>query len=263
MYSLPEREIARTFCALFSRRTHQRDLAQFGNGRSRIPALSRSGCGGTPASILPQTNLTYHHHLDSGFDISPPQLGLRNMFSLPPIQLPDIQFPEKFGFDLIKPSPLALERAIPAFPVLLGLTGATVGLYSFLSPNQTIRKFGLCAPTTEKDSISSHVEAFQRSLIYAYGIRNVGTGLATLGLVGFWQFSSICQDPLAALVARKCLGICLITGTVVALGDSWLVGQFAKDQNVLGQAKKEASAASMSHVVTSIFILATGLFLFL
>lgn len=174
-----------------------------------------------------------------------------------------MQFPTMIDIDLLKPSPLVLEKAIPALPVLFGLTGASVGIYGFFSPNQAVRTFGLRAPTIEKDSISSHVEAFQRSLIYTYGVRNLGTGLATLGLVGFWQFSSICQDPLAALVARKCLGILFIAGTAVGLGDSWIIGQFAKDQNVLGEAKKEASAASVSHGFTAVFILATGLFLFL
>ena len=168
------------------------------------------------------------------------------------------------AIEFSKPSPLILAAAVPALPDLFGLTGAGVGIYGFVSPNQAARLSGLHAPTTDRVSPSSHAEAFQRSLSHTYGIRNVGTGLATLGLVSFWQLSTIChENPIAALVARKCLGICFLTGSIVGLGDAWIIGQFAKDDAVSGDAESEASKASVNHGITAVFILATGLLLLL
>lgn len=158
-----------------------------------------------------------------------------------------------------------LNTAVPALPVLLSLTGVGVGIYSFVSPTNAIRMFGLRVPSpTGKDLPSPHAEAFQRSVIYTYGIRNIGNGLASLGMFAFWQLSPICQNnPSAADAVRQCLGICLITGTTVGLGDAWIMRQFARDEGVQGDAKIEASKASISHAITAAVILATGVFLVL
>ncbi|KAF4455767.1 hypothetical protein F53441_1966 [Fusarium austroafricanum] len=148
-------------------------------------------------------------------------------------------------------------------PLFFGLMGTSVGIYSFVSPFDAIRVFGLHPPASEKAS-SSHSEAFQKSLIYAYGLRNVGTGLSTLGLYAFWQFSPICQvSPLAAAVTKKCMGLCFMIGTFVGVGDAVIIRQFANKEDVQGEAEEKAIAASISHGVTAVLIFATGLFLYL
>ncbi|KAF4964751.1 hypothetical protein FSARC_7350 [Fusarium sarcochroum] len=152
---------------------------------------------------------------------------------------------------------------VSALPLLFGLTGTSVGIYSFVSPNNAIRMFGLQGPATEKGS-SSHSDALQRSLIYACGLRNIGTGLSTLGLFAFWQFSPICQvSPLAAAVTKKCLGIGFMFGTIVGVGDAVIIRQYANREFVQGEAEETAANASISHGVTAVLILATGLFLYL
>ncbi|KAH7254939.1 hypothetical protein MRS44_016406 [Fusarium solani] len=158
-----------------------------------------------------------------------------------------------------------LNTVVPVLPVLLSLTGVGVGLYSFVSPTNAIRGFGLrVPPATGKDPSSAHAEAFQRSAIYTYGIRNIGISLASLGTFAFWKLSPVCQtNPTAADAVRQCLGICLITGTTVGLGDAWIIRQFAKDEGVQGEAKAEATKASISHAITAVVILATGVFLVL
>ncbi|KAI8652468.1 hypothetical protein NCS57_01310800 [Fusarium keratoplasticum] len=158
-----------------------------------------------------------------------------------------------------------LNTVVPALPVLLGLTGVGVGIYSFVSPTNAIRMFGLRAPSpSDKNLPSPHAEAFQRSAIYTYGIRNIGVGLANLGIFAFWKLSPVCQtNPAASDAVRQCLGICLILGTTVGLGDAWIIRQFAKDEGVQGEAKTEAAKASVSHAVTAAVILATGIFLVL
>ncbi|KAH7234911.1 uncharacterized protein BKA55DRAFT_579651 [Fusarium redolens] len=152
---------------------------------------------------------------------------------------------------------------VSALPLLFGVTGTSVGIYSFVSPYNAMRLFGLDAPATEKTT-SSQSDAFQKSLIYASGLRNIGTGLSTLGLYAFWQFSPICQvSPLAAAVTKKCMGICFMFGTLVGVGDAVIVRQFANKEFVQGEAEEKAVNASISHGVTAVVILATGLFLYL
>ncbi|KAM0425935.1 hypothetical protein ACHAPT_008874 [Fusarium lateritium] len=155
-----------------------------------------------------------------------------------------------------------LNTVVPALPVLLSLTGVGVGIYSFVSPTNAIRGFGLRVPSAGKDLPSPHAEAFERSAIYTCGIRNIGTGLANLGIFAFWQFSPICQtNPSVSDAVRQCLGICLIAGTTVGLGDAWIVRQFAKDEGVQGETKAEAFKASVGHAITAAVILAAGIFL--
>ncbi|EEU36636.1 uncharacterized protein NECHADRAFT_51923 [Fusarium vanettenii 77-13-4] len=156
-----------------------------------------------------------------------------------------------------------LNTVVPALPVLLGLTGVGVGIYSFVSPLDAIRMFGLRAPSpSDKNLPSAHAEAFQKSAIYIYGIRNIGVGLANLGIFVFWKLSPVCQtNPAASDAVRLCLGICLILGTTVGLGDAWIIRKFAKDEGVQGEAKTEATKASVNHAITAAVILATGVFL--
>ncbi|KAL4731956.1 hypothetical protein ACLX1H_000955 [Fusarium chlamydosporum] len=152
---------------------------------------------------------------------------------------------------------------VSALPLLFGVTGTSIGIYSFVSPYNAIRLFGLQNTSTEKTT-TSQAEAFQKSLIYASGLRNIGTGLSTLGLYAFWQFSPICQvSPLAAAVTKKCMGICFMFGTLVGVGDAVIVRQFANKSYVQGEAEDKATKASISHGVTGILILTTGLFLYL
>jgi hypothetical protein len=151
---------------------------------------------------------------------------------------------------------------VSALPLLFGLTGTSIGIYSFVSPYDAIRLFGLQNTSSKKATAKS--EAFQKSLIYTSGLRNIGTGLSTLGLFAFWQFSPICQvSPLAAAITKKCMGICLMFGTLVGVGDAVLVRQFANKEFIQGEAEDKATKASISHGVSAVLILATGLFLYL
>lgn len=151
---------------------------------------------------------------------------------------------------------------VSALPLLFGLTGTSIGIYSFVSPYDAVRLFGLQNTSSKKTTPKS--EAFQKSLIYASGLRNIGTGLSTLGLFAFWQFSPICQvSPLAAAITKKCMGIFFMFGTLVGVGDAVLVRQFANKEFIQGEAEDKATKASISHGISAVLILATGLFLYL
>ncbi|KAF2795754.1 hypothetical protein K505DRAFT_348408 [Melanomma pulvis-pyrius CBS 109.77] len=153
---------------------------------------------------------------------------------------------------------------LPTIATLLGLTGVGGGVYTFISAQDAIRSFGLRPPpSSTKTALSKHADAFEQSMIHVYGIRNLGVGLSTLGLTAFWKLSPTCQtSPLAADISKKCLGICMMFGTLVALGDAWIVRQFGKSSELEEEARIEASKASTGHALVSVPILATGLTLF-
>jgi hypothetical protein len=52
-------------------------------------------------------------------------------------------------------------------------------------------------------------------------------------------------------------------GTLVGVGDAVLVRQFANKEFIQGEAEDKATKASISHGVSAVLILATGLFLYL
>ncbi|KAK7432993.1 hypothetical protein QQZ08_000464 [Neonectria magnoliae] len=74
--------------------------------------------------------------------------------------------------------------ALPVFTSVLGVLGVAGGIYDFVSPAEGAKGF---AP------LSAHVKALDHAFILVHGIRNIGVGLTTLGLVLFWQFSPLCQ----------------------------------------------------------------------
>jgi hypothetical protein len=59
------------------------------------------------------------------------------------------------------------------------------------------------------------------------------------------------------------MGICFMFGTLVGVGDAVVVRQFANKEYVQGEAEEKAANASISHGITAVVILATGLFLYL
>ncbi|KAM0345082.1 hypothetical protein ACHAPU_006968 [Fusarium lateritium] len=163
-------------------------------------------------------------------------------------------------------SPAAVASALP---LLFGLTGTSIGIYSLVSPYDAIRLYGLQKPSSrrsssKRSSSSTESDAFQKSLIYSSGLRNIGTGLSTLGLYAFWQFSPICQvSPLAGAITKKCMGICFMFATCVGVGDAVVVRQFANKEYVQGAAADKATKSSIGHGISAVLILATGLFLYL
>lgn len=79
---------------------------------------------------------------------------------------------------------------LPTLTSALGLAGLSSGVYTFISPFDAVRPFGLVPPPTShtKNSTSnSPSQPFHHALIKAYGIRNIGSGLYTLLLTYFWK----------------------------------------------------------------------------
>jgi hypothetical protein len=142
---------------------------------------------------------------------------------------------------------------LPTITTLLGLTGLTTGLLTVLSANpiDAVRPFGLrpAASNVTRDN-----NPFTRALVYTYATRNIGGALTTLGLTTFWQMQP--TNSIAATTARSCLGLSMLLGTVVAVGDAVLVSKFAED--VGGEVGEEAKIGSTGHAVAAVLIAITG-----
>ncbi|KAH7140083.1 hypothetical protein B0J13DRAFT_623958 [Dactylonectria estremocensis] len=134
----------------------------------------------------------------------------------------------------------------PALPIAtsaLGLLGIGGGIYNFVAPTEGAKGFGLQTTSTAL-STSAHAKAIEGAFIRVHGIRNIGVGLNTVGLVLFWQFSS----------GR----ITVTLGTIAGLGDVWILKQFADAEDVESEAKELALAKSMAHAIMAIAISGLG-----
>jgi hypothetical protein len=114
---------------------------------------------------------------------------------------------------------------LPTVTTLLGLSGLTTGAVTvfFDNPVDTVRAFGLRPAAS---SVVRDINPFTRALVYTYATRNIGGALTTLGLTAFWEIQP--ANSIAATTARSCLGLSMFLGTVVAVGDAILVGNFAE-----------------------------------
>lgn len=162
---------------------------------------------------------------------------------------------------------MASSAALPIFTGLLGTMGIASGLYGLTAPADADNVFGLVAPRSV--SASKDLQAWQRAQAYARGIRVFVGGVSIVGMTAFWQFSSMCQaSPLAALAAKRSLGIVFLTGTVIAAGDGLIVGQFVQSQGAATSSaseedKEAGKKASLGHLIMAAPILAIGLSCFL
>ena len=105
-----------------------------------------------------------------------------------------------------------------------------------------------------------------RAYIRVHGIRNFSTGLAGVGLSLYALFGT--ESAAQASVVRKCLGVMMLAGAPVALGDGWLVGEYVKalkeggkaedDEKEVKEAMKVGEEKSVGHTFTSVFIAAVG-----
>lgn len=146
---------------------------------------------------------------------------------------------------------------LPALTTLLGLTGLATGANALVSNNpiDTIRAFGL---RPAPNNTARDLTPLTKALIHTYGIRNVGSGLTILGLTAFWKLQphrSVARD-----IARRCLGLSLMLGTVVGVGDAVLVRNFA--ESVGSEEGEEARKASWGHAGAAVVIAVTGTVLF-
>ena len=164
-------------------------------------------------------------------------------------------------------STLGLPFHIPqaVFPTLVGLLSVTAlggGIFNFVNPLEGAKGFGLLP---SKGGSQATLSPFEQAYIRVHGIRNVGVGLGNFVLLAYWAFS---DNPAVGRIVRTCLGLGIVAGTVVGLGDAWILKQYAKDIAAstadVGDEKgaKEvttlAEGKGTGHAVTAMVIFAVG-----
>lgn len=157
--------------------------------------------------------------------------------------------------DRMLPASSSLRSAVlPGLTVLLGTGGVLGGLYSFQSPFEWARQFGVVCSSDSKSSLE------HRALIQTIGIRNIASGGSLLALTAFWQFSALCRaSPVAAVAVKRSLGLTLLVGTVVAMTDSVVLSQLAKGGSLSAEDEGFTTAASKGHAFISLPILGLAL----
>jgi hypothetical protein len=119
------------------------------------------------------------------------------------------------------------------------------------SPIDAIRPFGL---RPAANNAARENDPFTRALIHTYATRNIGGALTTLGLTTFWQMQP--TNSIAATTARISLGLSMLFGAVVAIGDAVVVRRFA--ERVGGEIGEEAKTGRAGHGVVAVLIAITG-----
>ncbi|KAJ9641292.1 uncharacterized protein PV06_08601 [Exophiala oligosperma] len=146
------------------------------------------------------------------------------------------------------------SAVLPGLTILLGTGGLAGGIYALQSPFDWARQFGVI---TKAGSTSSFE---QKAFIQAIGIRNLASGASLLSLTAFWQISSLCRNsPLASIAVKRTLGISLLVGTVVALGDSLVLSRLVEDGTLSSEAEGVTSDKSKGHMFMSLPILGLAL----
>lgn len=148
--------------------------------------------------------------------------------------------------------------ALPGFVGILGLAGVSGGVYGLLSPIEAGRQFGITtSSTTSPGSSSSSTEI---ALIRALALRNLATGATNLALTLMWQFSSLSRaSPVVAHTFQQALGIGLLLGTSVAIGDAYVLIKYAKSSGLGSQASRVGREKSKGHAFTALPIFVLGL----
>jgi hypothetical protein len=144
----------------------------------------------------------------------------------------------------------------------MGSIGFANGVYSLNAPVDADRMFGILVP--QPAAASKELQNWQSAQAYARGIRNLAGGLSIVGITAFWRFSSLCQaSPVAGLVAKRCLGIIFLTGSLIGAGDGLIISVLAEGEGTSQEARQAGKKASMGHLVMAVPILALGTACFL
>lgn len=155
---------------------------------------------------------------------------------------------------MLPASPSLRSAVLPGLTVLLGTGGVLSGLYSFQSPFEWARQFGVVCSSDSKSTLE------QRAFIQAIGVRNLSSGGSLLALTAFWQFSALCRaSPVAVVAVKRSLGLSLLIGTVVAMADSVVLSQLAKGGRLSTEEEKVTTGASKGHAFMSLPILGLAL----
>lgn len=147
---------------------------------------------------------------------------------------------------------------LPSLVGVLSTAGLLGGIYNFAAPLEGARGFGLL-PTSPPNQLT----AFQKAYIRIHGIRNIGIGLGNFSLLTYWYLS---DSPIVRDTVRRCIGWGLVMGTVVGMGDAYILKAYAGElteasdsgEKDVKEAKDLATSKGTAHAITGLIILGVG-----
>lgn len=153
-----------------------------------------------------------------------------------------------------------LRLSLPYITASLGVLALLGGAMNFTNPIEGAKMFGITLSADSKPTSSP--TATETAYIRIHGIRNIAAGLTNIALCAFYRFSTMTRtSPIAAEVVRTCIGISLLVGSGVAVGDGFVLNQFARDVEGtdMGEVGNYAQEKGSGHVLTGVPIAVLGL----
>jgi hypothetical protein len=98
-------------------------------------------------------------------------------------------------------------------------------------------------------------EEWSRTLIYAHGVRNVGFGAILIALATLYHSE---PSPVAAQAIKRCLGIALLLGSVIPIGDAVITARHMAAEHVPQSGRDLARKASTAHALRSLVWIGAG-----
>jgi hypothetical protein len=147
---------------------------------------------------------------------------------------------------------LRLWTAVPVLTALLGTGAIAGGISSFTSPRKFAELFGIALPASSNDINQSNAQTdvLQRAYIQIQGLRNIASGVGLVSLTAFW--SVFRNSPVASETIKQCIAISLTTGTLVTLGDGYILSKILGARDLSQDAYDLAKDKSKGHILTTI-----------
>lgn len=160
-----------------------------------------------------------------------------------------------------------MDAVLDRSPYIAGVVGSgslIVGLYSFTSPLSAVRVYGtrplsISARPSEQDEsakVKSVITEWTQTLAYAHGVRNTAVGLSIISLSAYYHLE---PSPVAAEATKRCLGVLVLVGSIIPIGDSIVTARYMAAQDLAQIDRETAKKASAVHATRSIFWVAAGL----
>lgn len=159
---------------------------------------------------------------------------------------------------------LNLSAVSPALPYITGalyLLGLGGGVYNYIDPAGGAAGFGILVGEPDGTSAPQRQRPsrVETAYIKVHGIRNVGMGLTGLALLSYLHFSPVATASVSARNAvRQVIGLSLILGTVVGLGDVAILREVQAASSDDGERSRLAGEKSVGHAVMAVPIALLG-----
>ena len=156
----------------------------------------------------------------------------------------------------------AILQRSPYIAAAVGSGSLIVGLYSFTSPLNAVRVYGTrpLSTTSQPDASDSPQHksistSWTETLALAHGVRNTATGLSILSLAAYFHAE---PSPVAAEAIKRCLGVVVLVGSIVPVGDSIVTARYMAAADVSQGDRDVAKKASAAHATRSVVWVAAG-----